>query len=119
MILEDLEELRQTYPEEYQLLHGQGIHSLVAAPMELDGQLFGLVGVDNPPPERIRSIASLLQTLCYFLMLAYRRTEDEQKLYHLSYYDTLTSFYIIEIGTWRTAADSPICLVQWGSYIWI
>ena len=93
VILEDLEELRQTYPEEYQLLHGQGIHSLVAAPMELDGQLFGLVGVDNPPPERIRSIASLLQTLCYFLMLAYRRTEDEQKLYHLSYYDTLTSFY--------------------------
>lgn len=93
VILEDLEELLLSYPEEYELLHGQGIHSLVAAPMEQDGQLFGLVGVDNPPPERIRSIASLLQTLCYFLMLAYRRTEDEQKLYHLSYYDTLTSFY--------------------------
>lgn len=93
VILEDVEVLQESYPEEYALLHAQDIHSLVVAPLEQDGQLRGLLGVDNPPPERIRSIASLLQTLCYFLLLTYRRTESEQQLSQLSYYDTLTSFY--------------------------
>ena len=92
-ILEDLETLRESWPEEYELLHRQDIRSLVAAPLEEKGLLRGLLGVDNPPPESIRVISSLLQTLCYFLMLAYRRTDDEKQLSHLSYYDTLTSFY--------------------------
>lgn len=93
VILEDIEALRDTVPEEYELLHAQEIHSLVASPLEQDGKLLGLLGVDNPPLERIRGIESLLKTLSYFLLLAYRRTETEQQLSHLSYYDTLTSFY--------------------------
>ena len=92
-ILEDVETMRESSPEEYELLSGQNIHSLAAAPMEEEGQLRGILGVDNPPPDRIRSIVSLLQTLCYFLMLTYRRTQSERQLSHLSYYDTLTSFY--------------------------
>lgn len=93
VILEDLEPLKELCPGEYELLHAQDIHSLVAAPLEQDGKLRGLLGVDNPPPEQIRTIASLLQTLCYFVLLAYRRTENEQQLSQLSYHDTLTSFY--------------------------
>lgn len=93
VILEDVESLREGYPGEYKLLAAQDIHSLVAAPLERDGELLGLLGVDNPPPEQIRGIDSLLQTLCYFMMLAYRRSEDEQQLAQLSYFDTLTSFY--------------------------
>ena len=92
-VIEDVESLRDPYPEAYSLLYRQGIHSLVAAPLEQDGRLRGSLGVDNPPPERIRSISSLLQTLCYFLMLTFRRTENEQQLSQLSYFDTLTSFY--------------------------
>ena len=93
VIIEDLEALREENPEEYDLLHAQGIRSLVATPLEQDGILQGFIGVDNPPPARIRAVASLLQTLCYFVMLTYRRRESEQQLSHLSYYDTLTSFY--------------------------
>ncbi len=93
VIIEDLEAIRESKPEEYALLHDQDIHSLVAAPLEQDGKLRRILGVDNPPPERIRSIASLLQTLCYFLMLAYRREESDRELEQLSYFDTLTSLY--------------------------
>lgn len=93
VILEKIEDIKESYPQEYELLSSQGIRSLVAAPMEQNGNFRGLLGVDNPPPERIRSIGSLLQTLCYFLMLAYQRTESEQQLSHMSYYDMLTSFY--------------------------
>lgn len=93
VVLEDVETLRENYPEEYELLHSQEIRSLVAAPLEQDGRLQGCLGVDNPPPEKIRNCASLLQTLSYFLMLTFRRAESERQLSQLSYYDTLTSFY--------------------------
>ncbi len=93
VVIEDIECLQADNSEEYKLLADQDIHSLVVAPLEREGELLGLLGVDNPPRERIRGIASLLQTLCYFLMLAYRRNEDELQLAQLSYFDTLTSFY--------------------------
>ncbi len=92
-IFEDVETLRADYPDTYELLQKQSIHSLVAAPLEQDGRLRGCIGVDNPPPERIRSLAPLLQTLCYFVSITFSRTENELQLSQLSYYDTLTSFY--------------------------
>lgn len=93
VIVEDVEKLKDTSPEEYRVLTMQNIRSLVAAPMEQDGKLKGYLGVDNPPPQRLQNIASLLQTLCYFLMLSYRRADNEQQLSRLSFYDTLTTFY--------------------------
>ena len=93
VMIEDIESLRERAPEEYALLQSQGTHCLVAVPLEQGGELQGILGVHNSPPERIRSIVPLLQTLCYFLMLTYLRTESEQQLSQLSYFDTLTSFY--------------------------
>jgi diguanylate cyclase (GGDEF)-like protein len=34
-----------------------------------------------------------LQTLCYFLLIARDKAESQRQLSHLSYFDTLTSFY--------------------------
>lgn len=93
IIINDLEQIKNTEPEEYQVLYQQSITSLVAAPLEQDGILLGYLGVDNPPPERLMNIAPLLQTLCYFIMLARRHEESQRQLSHLSYFDTLTSFY--------------------------
>lgn len=115
VIIENIENLRESSPEEYDLLHAQGIRSLVVAPLEQDGQLWGILGVDNPPPQRLQSIVSLLQTLCYFIMLTYRRNENEQQLSHLSYYDTLTSFYnrnrYIKDTTALTSHAGPVGIV--------
>ncbi|PNV63274.1 diguanylate cyclase [Clostridium sp. chh4-2] len=93
LVMQDLEEYRESDPEEYELLSIQGIHSLVVSPMEKDGVLVGFLGADNPPADKIWNVSSLLQTLCYFILLAFRRAENEKKLSHLSFHDTLTSFY--------------------------
>lgn len=93
LIIEDLEEIRESSPEEYEALAEQGIRSLVVAPMENDGVLVGCLGVDNPPVDKLGNIGSLLQALCYFILLSYRRAENEKMLSHMSFYDTLTSFY--------------------------
>lgn len=93
VIITDLEQIRDSSPEEYDILSRQNIHSLVAAPMERSGAFCGCLGVDNPPQERLAYIGTMLQTLCYFLMLSIKREEDEEQLAHLSFHDTLTSFY--------------------------
>ncbi|WP_455620022.1 EAL domain-containing protein [Eisenbergiella sp.] len=115
VIIEDITALKEAYPQTYELLKRQNIHSLAAAPMEQEGQLKGFIGVDNPPAEQMRSIVPLLQTLCYFIMLTYRRTESELQLSRLSYYDTLTSFYnrnrFIKDSEELSAGDRPVGIV--------
>ena len=93
MVLEDVQDLKEDYRNEYEILTAQGITSLVAAPLERDGHFCGAIGVDNPPLEQLVNIGPLLRTLGYFLMLSYRRDENEKELNRLSYHDTLTSFY--------------------------
>nr|WP_305146661.1 EAL domain-containing protein [Anaerovorax odorimutans] len=93
IVIQDLEEIKELSPAEYQLMRGQSITSLVAAPLASAGKLQGYLAVDNPPAEQIMNVASLLQTLCYFLLLARNNAENQRELLHLSYFDTLTSFY--------------------------
>lgn len=93
MFIDDLEEYKESSPQEYKILAEQGIKSLAAAPMEMDGVLVGCLGVDNPPADNLWHIDSLLQTLCYFILLAYKRAENENLLSRMSFHDNLTSFY--------------------------
>ena len=93
MILEDLDQIRDTSPDEYAILSAQNIQTLVAAPLEEDGRLTGFVGVDNPVLGRMYNIATVLTTLRYFLMTTMRRLQDEQQLTVLSFQDTLTGLY--------------------------
>lgn len=115
VIINNLEDIRESSPEEYEILHEQLITSLVVAPLERDGQLIGYIGVDNPPPDRIMNIAPLLQTLCYFIMLASRQTEIQHQLKHMSYFDKLTSFYnrnrYIEDTNALAHSEGPIGIV--------
>lgn len=92
-IIEDVEHLRETDAEVYEVLKLQNVHSLVAAPLEQDGRLIGYIGVDNPPQEKIDSSSMLFYTLQYFLMASIRREADEKLLTQLSYHDPLTGAY--------------------------
>lgn len=38
IIIESLESIREAHPEDYELLHMQGIHSLMVVPLHVDGQ---------------------------------------------------------------------------------
>lgn len=109
IVLEDAKSLQKDAPDIYRRLERGGIHSMISTPLGQEGALRGLFVAHNAKPEQIRSITPLLQTLGYFLMLTYDRTQSEQALSHLSYYDTLTSFYnrnrYIKDST--ALADSP------------
>lgn len=93
VVVEDVEQIKDSSREEYDILSMQGITSLVTAPLEQDGRLIGYFGVDNPPSEKVRNIVPLFHTLRYFLVSTIRRVEDERMLVQLSFEDMLTGFY--------------------------
>lgn len=93
IVIKSAEEFREMFPGSEDIIRERNIRNIAISPLEKEGVVVGCLGVDNLPEERLLNISSILQTLCYFILLAYRRAEDEQQLSHLSYFDTLTSFY--------------------------
>lgn len=93
VVVEDVEKLKRTHADEYELLRGQSIRTMVAVPLEHDGQFVGLIGADNPPLDKIQLISPLLSTLSYFIGSEIKKAETEEKLFTLSYFDILTEFY--------------------------
>lgn len=115
IVIGNLEMIRETFPEEYEILHRQAITSMVVAPLERGGCLTGYLGVDNPPPDKLQNIGALLQTLCYFLLLAFEQAKSQKQLSYMSYYDALTSFYnrnrYMEDTGKLAMADIPVGIV--------
>lgn len=88
VVIEDMEHIRDDYPELYALLKRQDIWRLFVVPLHSNGVLGGFIGVDNPRiPEQD---FSLLQSLAYFvdIKIAKRRTAEE--LRRLGLRDALT-----------------------------
>ena len=79
----NIEELKENSKEEYELLKTNNIYRLVSSPLKSNGQIAGIIGVDNPPIEKIQNIASLLETLCYFISLSIKRNQAEEELSRL------------------------------------
>lgn len=89
----DLEEVKDHSLAVYTYLQQQDIRRFVLVPLEKDGKMAGYMGIDNIPESRMNNAVTIMETLRYYLMLARRRAEDQEKLAKLSYYDNLTMFY--------------------------
>ncbi|WP_066687057.1 EAL domain-containing protein [Christensenella intestinihominis] len=88
--IEDIEEIKNQYPEEYAPLKAQEIKSLVVAPLNSNGRLMGYIGVDNPGAEPGSRIEPVLGTLGYFLASSIDRVRADIMLEKLSFEDVLT-----------------------------
>ena len=91
VVIENLREIKDTIGgDEYRTLDGRGIDSIVAAPIEQNGEQVGCLAIENPPGNIIRDIAPLLRTLCYFYMMTLQRIENQELLVQLGYHDSMT-----------------------------
>lgn len=91
VVIEDLEEIREQYAEEYRILKLQDIQSLIAAPLIWDGNCIGFVGVDNFSVPLYGSTVLLLTSVSYFISAALYQQWAFIKLERLSYFDSLTN----------------------------
>lgn len=92
IVIEDIEDI-QNAGSEYDILKSQNIRTLIAAPLESDGQLIGYIGVDNPPMNKVEKILPFFTTLSYFLSSIIVKHRSEITLQQMSFYDSLTGLY--------------------------
>lgn len=67
IILEDIEVIRYDEPLLYEFLIPQDIHSIILSPLLTEGRMYGLLGADNPPVEKLEHISVLFGVLSYFI----------------------------------------------------
>lgn len=68
VVCENVEDIRDAYPREYELMRAQGISSYVEAPLEREGEVTGFIGLDNPSDLRdVNGIAPLLVSLAHLV----------------------------------------------------
>ena len=63
ILIDHLEDIQTTMPQEYDLLKVQNIQTLIAFPISLHEHLIGFVGLDNPEMNRSRLIERMLYLL--------------------------------------------------------
>lgn len=59
--------LQQSDPLIYAILQIQQIDSVILSPLMAEGRMIGLLGADNPPPEKLTHISVVFDVLAYFV----------------------------------------------------
>lgn len=91
MMVESLEELKDSSPYAYEYLRSQGVTSAAAVPLWADGNLMGLLGLDNPA--RFDRGTFFLSSLVCFVAEEICKRRLEKQLQFLRCHDTLTGLY--------------------------
>lgn len=85
IVIERLEDIRESDPLQYENLERQGIHSLVVVPLYDGEQVIGFYGVDNPPVKLLEYTSNMLQTAAYFIVSCLKRRNLVRELQKRSY----------------------------------
>lgn len=111
ILIEDLEDIREEDPLQYENLKRQDIHSLAVVPLFDDGKVIGFYGVDNPPGESLIYAQNMLQIVGHFIVSCIKRRNLLKELKNMSYCDQLTG-----IGN-RHALYEYIANIKQGEHI--
>lgn len=84
--MENVEQVKGT--EQYDELKRQSVQSLLAVPLQREKHIIGFLGVDNPRAHS--QDPTLLSSIQFFVTNSLEQKKVQEKLYRLSYQDTLT-----------------------------
>lgn len=108
IVIENLEELRETSPLQYKILKRQSIHSLVVVPLYDGKKLIGFYGVDNPPVKSLEYASNMLQTAAYFIVSSLKRRNLVRELEKRSY-KVLHALSVDYLGIYQVNLDTGEC----------
>lgn len=80
VIIPDIEKIRESNSNEYNIMAMQEIRSYMEAPIFMDDKLYGFLGVDNPSAEKVLHSGDLLLSLAYSLSNVLIREKSERQL---------------------------------------
>lgn len=117
IFIEDLENVKETMPVEYEILKPQNIHTLIVFPIILRNTLKGFIGVDNPNIKDAKDVIRLLAALGSYLGTTRENAAVYAKLEYRLNYDSLTKAYN-RYGFYKNAqklikehTDTEYCLI--------
>lgn len=117
IFIEDLENVKETMPVEYEILKSQNIHTLIVFPIILSNTLKGFIGVDNPNIKDAKDVIRLLAALGSYLGTTRENAAVYAKLEYRLNYDSLTKAYN-RYGFYKNAqklikehTDTEYCLI--------
>lgn len=117
IFIEDLENVKETMPVEYEILKPQNIHTLIVFPIILSNTLKGFIGVDNPNIKDAKDVIRLLAALGSYLGTTRENAAVYAKLEYRLNYDSLTEAYN-RYGFYKNAqklikehTDTEYCLI--------
>lgn len=117
IFIEDLENVKETMPVEYEILKPQNIHTLIVFPIILSNTLKGFIGVDNPNIKDAKDAIRLLAALGSYLGTTRENAAVYAKLEYRLNYDSLTKAYN-RYGFYKNAqklikehTDTEYCLI--------
>ena len=84
--MENVEQVKGA--EQYNELKRQSVQSLLAVPLQREKRIIGFLGVDNPRAHS--QDPTLLSSIQFFVTNSLEQKKVQEKLYRLSYQDTLT-----------------------------
>ncbi|MCI9242007.1 MAG: response regulator [Lawsonibacter sp.] len=108
IVIEDLENIRETDPLQYDNLKRQGIHSLVVVPLYDGKKIIGFYGVDNPPVKSMEYTSNILQTAAYFIVSSLKRRNLFRELQKRSY-NVLHALSVDYLGIYQVNFDTGEC----------
>jgi hypothetical protein len=111
IVTTDIEQIRESKPEEYTILKEQNIRSTVEAPLYNGDRLLGFIGLDNPSPEKIANTGNLVISLAYAVSNAYLRdlNEKEQQEIFRHTIESLFSANPESLCTFRVNLTKNVC----------
>nr|MBQ8253239.1 sensor domain-containing diguanylate cyclase [Lachnospiraceae bacterium] len=90
ILIYNLEDIKESEPLTYEYLQPQNVHSLIASPLELEGEIIGFYGVDNPPPEAMEDATYFAEMVGHFIVSLLEKQRMIQQMEKLSYEDSLS-----------------------------
>ena len=90
IMIEYLEDIKDSNRMLYNVLAPQNIHSLAVVPLYDDGKIIGFYGVDNPPARSLEYSTNMLKIMGHFIVSALKRRDLVKELETMGMTDQLT-----------------------------
>ena len=108
IVIECLEDIRESDPLQYENLKQQNVDSLVVVPLYDGTQFIGFYGVDNPPVKSMEYASNMLQTAAYFIVSSLKRRNLFRELQKRSY-NVLHALSVDYLGIYQVNFDTGKC----------
>lgn len=93
IVVDDVEEIAKKYPATYAFYKSLDISSFAAGPIKNDGEIVGIVGVDEPDEHMLPLIKPMLEVIGYFVVSLLKGRELIRHLREMGLHDPLTGAF--------------------------